>query len=239
MIDNALVNYRDCKALSHKVNGKWVSWTYKEFYRDIKHYANAFIAMDIKPLDAINIIGFNHPAWFLTFYGALYANVIPVGVYTTNGPDACKYVAEHSRASAVIVENTEHLKKYLKIWDQIPQLKTIIVYNDKIPTDIIPENRRKQVITLADLLEMGRQFGKQNDEKYINERLKDQKPGNVCTLVYTSGTTGPPKGVMLSHDNYTFLVQSYVYEGYQQTLLSIPVTERRAVSYLPLSHVAA
>lgn len=67
---------------------------------------------------------------------------MPVGVYTTNGPDACKYIAEHSEAEMALVENKEHLDKYLKVWDQLPNLKYIVIYDDKMP-DNIPENLKK------------------------------------------------------------------------------------------------
>jgi long-chain-fatty-acid--CoA ligase ACSBG len=63
------------------------------------------IALDINERKSVNIIGFNSPEWVIAFFGAIFANTIPSGVYTTNTPDACFYVAEHSEAEVVICEN--------------------------------------------------------------------------------------------------------------------------------------
>ena len=62
---------------------------------------------------AVNIIGFNSPEWLIAFMGSVLGFFMPVGVYTTNRADACQYVAEHSDAEVVVVENAEHLEKYL------------------------------------------------------------------------------------------------------------------------------
>jgi long-chain-fatty-acid--CoA ligase ACSBG len=192
-----------------KLGGKWKYWTYAEMHRDIRYFANALISIGVPARKAVNIIGFNHPAWFISFFGSTFANVVPVGVYSTNGPEACKYIVDHSEAQVAIVENKEHLVKYLKIWDRCPDIKYVVVYSEAVPKDI-PEKWKGKVITLDEFLQIGAKFEAENKDKFINERLSSQKPGHCVTLVYTSGTTGPPKAVMLSHDNYTWLVDSYV-----------------------------
>jgi long-chain-fatty-acid--CoA ligase ACSBG len=82
-------------------------------------------------------------------------------------------------------------------------------------------------------MERGRKYVAKCDENSLENRTRRLKPGNTCTLVYTSGTTGPPKGVMLSHDNYTWPAQITMnkYDGH--------IPPKRIISYLPLSHVAA
>jgi len=234
----AVREYSKLKCLAHKVNGKWKFWTYEEYLNDIKAFANALLALGIPPFKTLNIIGYNHPAWFISFHGSLFANVIPVGVYTTNGPDACHYVASHSEAQVVLVENQEHLNKYLKIWDRLPQLKYIIIYNDKIP-ESIPMERKNNVLLFQDVMELGRKHSKETNDKFLNERLEAQRPGNCCTLVYTSGTTGLPKAVMLSHDNYTWAAHTYKENAYWEHTATLKPEDTRSVSYLPLSHVAA
>lgn len=234
----SLINHRYFKALAQKIDGKWKYWTYDEFYYDIRCFANALISIGVPARKAVNIIGFNHPAWYVSFFGAAFANVIPVGVYSTNGPEACKYIIDHSESHLVIVENGEHLQKYLKIWDECPNVKYVLVYSGGLPKGI-PEKRKNQVILFSDFLKIGEKVLKDNKDKLINERLEQQKPGHCVTLVYTSGTTGPPKAVMLSHDNYTWLVHSYIKFGYKLELDNTRPEDRRNVSYLPLSHVAA
>jgi len=220
-------------ALKVKRKNKWVTWTYKHYYEDCLNFAKALISLGAKPYSSVNIIGFNAPEWNISFYGSIFANYLPVGIYTTNSPDACKYVVMHSEAEVIVAENQDQLKKFLKIWDETPQVKMIILYSESLPKDIIPEKRRSQVMLFADFLNLGKNYKATSEETTLYYRMIRQKPGNCCTLVYTSGTTGPPKGVMISHDNYAWtsshFLNRYKYE----------YGNERIVSYLPLSHVAA
>ena len=66
------------------------------------------------------------------------ANILPVGIYTTNTPEACHYISEHSEAEILIAENQIQLDKYLQIWDRLPNLRYIVIYSDEIPKEKIP-----------------------------------------------------------------------------------------------------
>lgn len=219
-----------------KVKGKWNFTTYETLYQEALKFSSAMVSFGVPAFKAVTFIGFNHPAWFIGFYGCWQANVIPVGVYTTNAPDACKYIADHADSYIAVVENQEHLDKYLAVWDQLPNLKYVIVYSD--PNPKVPENRKAQVLQFSKVLEIGAKFMKDDKDVQRQERLKRQKPGNCCTLVYTSGTTGNPKGVMLSHDTYTWLSDAY-HDAYHEMRVAYPPGSIRVISYLPLSHVAA
>lgn len=164
------------------------------------------------------------------------ADLISVGVYTTNGPEACQYVAEHSSAEIIVAENEKQMEKYLEVLDQLPLLKIIIVYgveNLKArPTSI-------KVVTWKEFIEYGEDQDRAENGKYTNaicQRIEDQVPGRCCNIVYTSGTTGNPKGVMLTHDNMVFVMSKMIKEIEDQDIV---YGEERTVSYLPLSHSAA
>lgn len=215
-----------------KRNNKLLTWTYAQYYIDCCNFAKALIAVGLTPYSSVNIIGFNAPEWHISFFGSIFGNYLPVGLYTTNNPEACKYVSLHSEAELVICEDKIQLKKYLKIWKDLPKLKYILIYNDVVPKDLPPEYKDK-VMLFNDFLEIGKKAKASDEEDHLEVRMRQQKPGNCCTLVYTSGTTGPPKAVMISHDNYTW-TSSTTIEKY-----GLEYGKERVVSFLPLSHVAA
>ena len=220
-------------ALRCKREGKYITWTYDQFYQDVQKFAKGLIELNIQPGKALNIIGYNAPEWIIAFYGGIYSSVLPVGVYTTNNAEACQYVAEHSEAEIVLAENKEQLKKYLQVWDRLPQLKYVVLYGEPVPSDLPPEFKDK-VMTYKQLLELGENHKSTNFENSLEYRKSLQAPGKCCTLVYTSGTTGPPKGVMLSHDNYIWTSYAVI-----NSVKRDPDEQLRIVSYLPLSHVAS
>jgi long-chain-fatty-acid--CoA ligase ACSBG len=68
--------------------------------------------------------------------GSILGGYLPIGIYTTNGPDACAYIAKHSECQVVVVENESHLEKYIKILDDVPLIKYFIIYDGKVPTNL-------------------------------------------------------------------------------------------------------
>ena len=79
----------------------------------------------------VNIIGFNSPEWNIAFYGAIGSNLIAAGVYTTNASDACLYVAEHSEAEIIVLEDKNQLKKYEQVIDKLKNVKAFVLWEEK------------------------------------------------------------------------------------------------------------
>jgi len=179
--------------------------------------------LGVEPHKGICIIGFNSPEWFFANLGAIGVGAIAAGIYTTNGPDACEYVASHCEAQLIFVENEVQLKKFLQIRDKLPNVKKLIQWSGEIPTDT-----GDYVISWKQFMEIGADVPDEEIEKLI----EFQKPSNCCTLIYTSGTTGSPKAVMISHDNATWTSRAAI------DLLGITEADS-LISYLPLSHIAA
>ena len=226
VFEEAVRTHGDRLALRYKVDNQWVTWTYKEYFRDAKAFAASLIALGLAPKSTVNIIGYNSPQWVIGFSGALLANCIPIGVYATNNIEACEYIASHSEASVILVQNSVQLKKYMKVKETVKTIKALIVYWP----DIEMQNY------LAPFVHTFDNFLKSHSADHLSSvesRMREVKPTQVATIVYTSGTTGPPKGVLLSHDNCTWTSKTMI-EASQ--MLS---DDERIVSYLPLSHIAA
>ncbi|MBC2715441.1 MAG: AMP-binding protein [Desulfobacteraceae bacterium] len=206
-------------ALKTKINGEWKEMTWGEYYNQVRITARAFIALGLEKGKAVSILGNNCPQWFISDLAGIFAGAVPGGIYTTNSPEQCKYIAEHSEANIAVVENAEQLAKFKQIRDQLPDLKAIVLMNGSDPDD--------NVYSWEDLSKLAEKVS----EGELEERIKAQKPDDTCTLIYTSGTTGNPKGVMISHDNLTWVVR--------QLLDLLDATdEEQIISYLPLSHIA-
>lgn len=211
----------DRTALAVKRDGVWIKWSYEEYFQDVQSVAKAFLTLGLKKSYSVGILGFNAPEWHISNMAAVVAGGLAAGIYTTNSPEAVTYVLEHARANMIVLENEEQLEKVVPSWDNLENLKSIIQYTGR-PN--IPG-----VLSWEELLELGRSA----DDNILRESLEKQACNQPALLVYTSGTTGMPKGVMMSQDNLTWTVQ-VAQEIYQWSW-----DKEHAVSYLPLSHIAA
>ncbi len=211
--------FGDQTALKAKLDGNWEATTWQAYYDQVKTTARAFMALGLEKGDAISILGNNRPQWFISDMAAIFAGAIPGGIYPTNSPEQCQYIAEHSQAKIVVVEDLEQLEKFKQIRKDLPELKAIVMMTG--------EDEDDQIFSWNDLPKLAEETS--NDT--LKKRMADQKPDDCCALIYTSGTTGNPKGVMLSHDNI-------VWTG-QQLVDAVKIDHRdQIISYLPLSHIA-
>lgn len=211
-------------ALRYKINNSWETITYREYYNLCISAAKSFLKLNLKPSHAVLIIGFNAPQWHLSCLGAIFAGGIACGTYSTNSAGACKYIAEDCKATVAIVEDQIQLDKFLQIRDQLPHLKAIVQYRGGL------REQCRDVYDWRQFMDLGRSI-----ENSVVEFMMDaQKPNQCASLVYTSGTTGNPKGTMLSHDNLTWTAKALL-----QTTEDIEFGVEQIISYLPLSHIAA
>ena len=107
MLSNTADRVPDHVALTVKRNEVWEKWTYRQYHEDVKAAAKAFIKLGLKPFHGVGILGFNSPEWHISSVAAVVAGGLAAGIYTTNSVDATRYVAEHSRANIMVVEDDE------------------------------------------------------------------------------------------------------------------------------------
>ena len=219
VMKNTAEKYSSKVALKHKVNGAWKETTWKEYHESVQVTARAFMALGLEPGKAVSILGTNCPQWFISDLAAIFAGAVPGGIYTTNSPEQCHYIAEHSEANIAVVEDAEQLAKFKEIRDRLPDLKAIVLMNGSDSDD--------QVYSWEELPKIAEKVS----QAELDERIKAQSPDDCCTLIYTSGTTGNPKGVMITHDNITWTPKKIV-----ETVGG--TAEEQIISYLPLSHIA-
>lgn len=218
--------YGSLTALSSKKDGIWEHITFQEYYQLCRQSAKAFLKLGLKQFYSVGILGFNSPEWFISAVGTVFAGGITTGIYTTNSPEACYYVAKDCRANIIVVENHKQLEKILQIWEKLPHLQAVVQYKGSLQV------KRSDLYTWKEFMELGNDI---SDEQ-LNDVIQSQKPNQCCVLIYTSGTTGNPKGVMLSHDNITWTAAHASRAGDMQPA---EIQQETIVSYLPLSHIAA
>lgn len=221
---NRIAKTPDLVALRSKENGQWKPITFREFGDQAKEVANGLISLGVEPRQCVALLSGNRPEWHIVDAGTTLTGACLVPVYVTNSPPQVAYVVGHSESVVALVENQDQLDKVLKTREELPKLRKVVVISGEGVND------KDFVISFDELRRLGREFAKQNPTA-LDERIVGVKPEDMATIVYTSGTTGPPKGAVLSHGNFAWTLQSI------SKVLPFRDGAERVVSYLPLSHI--
>ncbi len=205
-------------ALHSERSGASVEITYPELGAIVTEIARGLIALGIESGDRVAILGSTSADWTLADYGALCAGAIVTPIYHTNSSEECAYVLEHSGARLVFCEDPDQAAKIAPVRNRCPDLEHVVLF----------EGQAQDTISLGEL----RAHGEHTPVHAVHLRLAATDPDDLATLVYTSGTTGPPKGCMLSHANILETTRMYVGQ------LRIDETHT-LYQFLPLAHVLA
>ena len=222
LIPLAATKYSSLPALKHKVGDEWAEVTYAELGHTVREVALGLVDLGIEPGDKVSILSHTRPEWTYANFGILCAGATSVSIYQTNSPEECHYVLDHSESRAVFVEDDEQLAKVRQIQSELPHLEFIVVME--------PGADIGDAISLEDLRERGRG----RDEAELEARIAGVGPEDACVYIYTSGTTGPPKGCILTHQNYRSIIsmveaQGLVGEGEDVTYLFLPLAHAFAL----------
>jgi len=220
----AVAQRGDRVAMRHKKRGLWHAITWAEYGRAAQEVAFGLVSLGVQPGQAVAIIGNNRPEWLFCDMGALLAGCLSVAVYATNPPEQCAYVLGHCEARVFFVEDEEQLDKALEVRPRLPHLERIVVMDPEGLGDFSDP----QVMTLEELRALGRAAW---DPEALRARVERVSEDDVAILLYTSGTTGPPKGAMLTHRNLLWTAEAL---GRANPLHE----DDTSLSFLPLSHIA-
>ncbi|MDZ7267010.1 MAG: long-chain fatty acid--CoA ligase [candidate division KSB1 bacterium] len=208
-------------AYRFKRDGRWQEVSWQENEARCRQIARSLMALGVKAGDKVNILSQTRLEWVQCDFGIVSCGGVTVGIYPSNLAPDCAYIIDHSDAEVIFVENADQLAKILSVRAELPRLRHLIVFDG-------PGDAAQQVWSWEEFLARGEAVS----ETELEQRAAAIRPDDLASLVYTSGTTGVPKGAMLTHHNLIFTSDSasrcLPLEGEMVTLL-----------FLPLAHVFA
>lgn len=196
------------------------SVTWREFLAQVRRVGRSLVALGVGHGDKVSILSYTRYQWVLTDVGAESVGAVTVGIYHTNLPKDCRYIIDHSDSVIVFAENREQLTKLLEVRATIPRVRKVVLFEGSHDDDWVLSWDR--FLALADGV----------SEEACEARAASLEPGDAAAIVYTSGTTGIPKGALLTHDNITWTCQSV------QQCADADAGDVQLL-FLPLAHVFA
>ena len=206
--------------------GIWRSWTWDQTAQAVREIGNGLIALGFGERETASILSNTTVEWVLCDLAVLSANGVSNGIYPTDAAEQVEYLCADSGTTVLFVEDDEQLDKALEVRDRLPKLKKIIVDD----MDGLRDLNDPQVISLADLRALGREHLRQHPDA-LNQRIAACRPDDLAILVYTSGTTGRPKGAMHSHKGLVYAARGF------NTLIARTEADE-CMCFLPLCHIA-
>jgi long-chain acyl-CoA synthetase len=213
----AAERFGDRVAVLHKVDGTWRDVTFAEVGDTVTDIALGLVDLGIKPGERVCLLSTTRPEWTYCDFAITSIGAVVVPIYPTNSPEECAWVAGNSEAAAIVCEDAGQVAKIAAVRERLPALRTVVVMDaagetgDAIPLD---ELRRR---------------GRAHHPAELEARAAAVSPDDPFTFMYTSGTTGPPKGCVLTHANYRSVLSMC-------ESLGVLTGDERTYLFLPLAH---
>ena len=225
-----LEKYPNEPALSIKdKSGKWKTDTWSEVYSSVISVSKSLLACGIKKHDKVSIYSYNRPEWNISYLATQLINGVAVGVYHTSSSNEVEWVVGNSESKIIFLgnnpnDNGEKEKmpnhRLLEVLDKLDKVELVVVMNG------VEQLQHSKIISWSEFIEKGNSI----DDGMVEELCEQIQGDDTSSLIYTSGTTGNPKGVELSHGNWTFELDTV------EPILKFDQGEKY-VSWLPGAHV--
>ena len=212
--------------LRQKHLGLWRSWTWNQTADAVREISGGLLSLGFARGDCASILANTAVEWVWADIGVLSCGGVSNGIYPTDAPSQVHYLCEDSRTTVLFVEDDEQLDKALEVRDRLPLLRKIVVFD----MEGLHKLDEDDVISLDALRTLGRAYLAQQPDE-LQQRLDACKPEDLAILVYTSGTTGKPKGAMHLHAGLIYTVRGF------NTLVAQDERDER-MCFLPLCHIA-
>jgi len=217
LIAAAAQRHGDQVAARRKVDGAWQAVTFAQVGEIVREIGLGLIDLGVRPGERVCILCTTRAEWSFCDFAIAAAGAVAVPIYPTNSREECEWVAGDSEAAVVICEDAAQVAKIVAVRERLPDLRAIVVIDAAGDT------------ADAVALDTVRERGRAGDPAALEARSSAVRPEDTFTIMYTSGTTGPPKGCVLSHANYRSVLD--MCEG-----LGILTAEDEIYLFLPLAH---
>ena len=214
------VSYDKPDMILTKVAGAYQPIASSEVYRRVARLHFELKKVGIAAGDRCALLSENRWEWAVADFAMMASGIVSVPIYPTLPADQIQYLLEHSESRAIFVSTEDQLKKILSIWERLPLLEGVVIFDDYETDD-------ERIATFGRLL--GEEPLTAEEREEFEQAMSSVQPQALASIIYTSGTTGTPKGVMLTHSNFGSNVRDN----------GLDISEAdTALSFLPLSHVA-
>jgi len=212
--------------MRQKEFGIWRSWTWRQTAEAVREIAGGLMAIGFAPGECASILANTVVEWVFADLAVLSCGGVANGIYPTDAASQAHYLCEDSRTTVLFVEDDEQLDKALTVRAALPLLRQVVVFDMEGLRDLDDTG----VMSLDALREMGRDYLESHPQE-LAQRVAACRPEDLAILVYTSGTTGKPKGAMHSHRGLVHTMRGY------NTLVAQDERDER-MCFLPLCHIA-
>ena len=216
----AVDEFPSSRAQMFRSADRWEAISSQEFLRRVAGLANSLVELGVKSGDRVGLLAPNCPEWHTADFATSGSGALTVPVYFNESPDRMAYILNHCGAQVVFIAGIRQLQKFLQVRDQLGHIQQVIVANagNAVPSEFL---RYETLVATAGASEIA------------SYRLRASQilPSQLASIIYTSGTTGEPKGVMLTHANFSSNVTDTCRD------FDIKRETDLAVSFLPLAHV--